>query len=135
MFTCTICSSTYTDKFALQNHAKRHKEETSECNYCDKSYLIASELRKHVLSYHEGAGSVQCHFCNTPFHKRYLKLHIKKKHDVSKPKLKCQLCDFLAWTKGDLNKHKKGVHEGLTYPCQQCDYKASFHDTMGYRAK
>ena len=42
MFTCNVCPSTYTDKFTLQNHVTRHKEENLECNYCDKSFYCTS---------------------------------------------------------------------------------------------
>ena len=29
-------------------------------------------------------------------------------------------------TKGDLARHKRGVHEGVKYPCDQCKYQVTY---------
>ena len=34
-------------------------------------------------------------------------------------------CDYQATTKGDLDKHRRSVHEGIKYPCGQCEYQAT----------
>ena len=31
----------------------------------------------------------------------------------------------MATTKGNLAQHKSAVHEGVKYPCRQCDYMAT----------
>ena len=40
-------------------------------------------------------------------------------------KYPCDQCDYKATQKGDLLTHLKSIHEGVKYPCDQCDYKAT----------
>ena len=40
-------------------------------------------------------------------------------------KFPCDQCDYKATQKGDLLKHIKSLHEGVKIPCGQCDYKAT----------
>ena len=85
---------------------QRHKEKTFECHYCNSSFLTEVDLRNHILSYHEQENlNHPCPFCNETYHKKYLKIHIKSKHDGSRsPAIMCQLCDFVTHTKSDLGK-------------------------------
>ena len=39
-------------------------------------------------------------------------------------KYPCQLCEYKATHKHNLLSHIKSVHEDVKIPCQQCDYKA-----------
>ena len=37
----------------------------------------------------------------------------------------CDCCDYKAITKGDCKKHVKSIHEGVHYSCHKCEYKAT----------
>ena len=37
----------------------------------------------------------------------------------------CNLCNKMYKTLGILKNHKAKVHEGVNYPCDRCDYKAT----------
>ena len=40
-------------------------------------------------------------------------------------KYSCWQCDHEVTSKGDLNRHKRAVHEGAKYPSRQCCHKAT----------
>ena len=49
--------------------------------------------------------------------------HIKLKHQGVK--YPCDQCDYKATVKNDLLRHIKSRHEGVKYPCNQCDYNTT----------
>ena len=53
---------------------------------------------------------------------------MKSKHEGIK--YPCQQCDYQATDPSALRKHTKGKHEGTKYPCQQYDYKGTFPSTL-----
>ena len=40
-------------------------------------------------------------------------------------KYPCKQCDYQAGSKGNFADHKRTVHKGVKFPCRQCDYKAT----------
>ena len=44
---------------------------------------------------------------------------------VGDPEYKCEICQSLFESKGNLLNHRKNKHEGVRYPCDSCDYKAT----------
>ena len=40
-------------------------------------------------------------------------------------KYPCGQCDYQASSTGNLARHKRAVHEGVKYPCGQCGYHAT----------
>jgi len=55
--------------------------------------------------------------------KRALLTHIKSTHEGVK--YPCEQCDYKATQKSHLLTHIKSIHEGVKFPCKQCDYKAT----------
>ena len=51
--------------------------------------------------------------------------HIKSKHEGVK--YPCNQCDYKATGKRHLPQHVKSQHEGVKYPCNQCNYQGSYH--------
>ena len=45
--------------------------------------------------------------------------------DPIKPEFKCPHCGKIISTKGNLKIHINGVHEGIKFGCNECDYKAA----------
>ena len=76
------------------------------------------------------------HFCNIcgkqSFSRLELMKHQDKEHEALHKqsvhegvKYPCRQCDYKATSKGNLTQHKRVVHEGVKYPCRQCDHKAT----------
>ena len=65
-----------------------------------------------------------CGECNfqTRHNSSHLKYHIRSKHEGIR--YPCDQCDYKATDKGNLMKHIKSIHEGIRYPCGQCTHKA-----------
>ena len=59
--------------------------------------------------------------------------HLKSKHQGVK--YPCDQCDYKATQKGDLLRHLKSIHEGVKYPCGQCDYKATERSSLSRHFK
>ena len=57
-----------------------------------------------------------------------LKMHKESKHEGIR--YPCDQCDYAASMAKDLKRHKESKHEGIRYPCDQCDYAAK---TVGMR--
>ena len=45
-------------------------------------------------------------------------------------KFSCDQCNYKAKWKSSLRKHIKSIHEGVKFPCNQCEYKATKNDTL-----
>ena len=74
--------------------------------------------------------SSQCPLCNAVFsHRKHMLRHVRNKHEGVK--YPCSQCDYKATQQNNLKIHIKAVHEGMIYPCSQCDYKT----TRNYRLK
>ena len=44
-------------------------------------------------------------------------------------KHQCNLCEYKTSKKQTLGAHVRGVHEGVNFECDQCDYKAFFRSS------
>ena len=55
-------------------------------------------------------------------------VHIKSIHEGVK--FPCIQCDYKVTQKGDLMLHIKSKHEGVRFPCIQCDYKATTRSSL-----
>ena len=95
--------------------------EMFECNQCDKKYKSRSARYTHKKTVHSGIipdrTEVHCEQCAfTTKRKDHLKDHIKNIHE----KEVCDLCGK-GFSYRSLIDHKKVVHEGILYNCNQCD--------------
>ena len=54
--------------------------------------------------------------------------HKKSVHEGVK--YDCDQCDHKATCQAHLIQHQKSVHEGVKYNCFQCDYKANYHTDL-----
>ena len=68
--------------------------------------------------------SKQCPDCGKEFSFRHAMLaHHRSAHQGVK--FPCNQCDFIASTTSHLKRHVESVHEGVKYPCNQCQYQAT----------
>ena len=67
--------------------------------------------------------------CNSVFkHRSALLKHVRNIHEGVS--YPCKQCDYKAKHQSNLKKHMKSVHEGMKYPCGQCVYKATRPDRL-----
>ncbi|KAI1732627.1 zinc finger protein [Ditylenchus destructor] len=55
-FACTVCNKSFSNEGTLRLHMRRHDEEkrTHKCPICpDRTFILASEMRKHIKRCHE----------------------------------------------------------------------------------
>ena len=50
-------------------------------------------------------------------------------------KFPCEQCDYKATFKGNLLTHIKSTHEGVKFPCEHCDYKATEKGSLSKHIK
>ena len=81
VFTCELCSSTFTYKSSLQKHTNSmHKKIRYPCEKCEKSYTSKQNLASHVQIIHETVKH-HCNYCNSIFKQKIgLKKHLESKH-------------------------------------------------------
>ena len=56
------------------------------------------------------------------------RLSIQSQHEGMK--YPCYQCDFQATQQGHLQTHIQNKHEGIKYPCIECDYQATQKDSL-----
>ena len=95
------------------------------CSFCDSTFILLGDLRKHNSKNHEGKKSFRCSKCDSSFiTKKSLNWHVYKHHGEKTP-YKCSFCDSTFRLISDLAKHITKNHEGRkTFKCSICD--ASF---------
>jgi len=112
------------------------------CGYCDTGLAGMKELQEHLgmgnghiyrckvkrdieMRRKAKSGETEhvCQVCWKGFeHKNLLAGHIVI-HTIEKAAFRCDHCDKSCTTNGNLNKHKKKVHEGIRYECPECGRK------------
>ena len=125
---CNDCDFT-TDSI---NSLKQHKVVTHGAQRifcpedgCSYNAKWKADVKKHVLSVHQGVRYPcdQCDYQATE--KRHLKRHVQIHCGKAIKQFPCDLCDYSATETRYLKLHTDSVHNGILYPCSDCDYKAT----------
>lgn len=70
--------------------------------------------------------SLDCPECNKTFSRvRNMRAHYERSHSESKPNFPCNQCGKVFNQKGNLDLHIKGIHMGIKYMCDICDYQTA----------
>jgi len=113
--------------------------ELLECTYreCDFQSCKTDVLKKHIYKVHENPSSYSCDECDFMSLKiDYIRLHKKMVHG-ERDRVKCHYdgCDYSAKWKGGVNQHIRRVHEGVRFPCDQCDFVGLENRHLKYHIK
>ncbi|XP_061823037.1 uncharacterized protein [Nerophis lumbriciformis] len=109
--TCSYCGKSFSAS-SIKRHTLIHTgERPFKCDVpeCDKSFLSAVEVKKHVLMFHTSERPFKCEICQKGFVtlgllNSHAKIHLGKKPFV------CNIC-LKAFPKSySMNRHKKLVH-------------------------
>lgn len=86
------------------------------CGICEKSFLKAKYLQKHMNVVHLNIINHKCDHCDKGFYSLNEKKIHERIHTNEKP-LKCKLCDYAARNYSLLSKHKETHSDEKKYPC------------------
>ena len=88
-----------------------------------------NKKRERKPQNHISDKSRKCQVCGKLFSTiGYMLTHYRSKHEGIK--YPCTQCDYRATQQGDLQKHIQSKHEGIKYPCNQCDYQATTQSNL-----
>uniref|UniRef100_A0A182NM81 C2H2-type domain-containing protein n=1 Tax=Anopheles dirus TaxID=7168 RepID=A0A182NM81_9DIPT len=97
LYMCDLCGKNYTHRLGLSNHIRQqhHGEDTSEklqCTYCGRQLNGKYNLQKHIRCLHLEPGKLY----------------------------RCDVCAHESPNSIALQNHKKRVHAGENFACQEC---------------
>jgi len=99
-----------------------------ECDQCESKYTHPSNLRRHILSKHEGI-KYDCNQCDQKYSdSSSLSHHVKSKHKGEI--CACDQCEFVSTKNHHLRDHIQSIHEGVKYTCDQCNHKFNFNRSL-----
>jgi KRAB domain-containing zinc finger protein len=121
-FPCKICGKVLAYAHVHKRHMKSvHGEDKFECSKCKHSTNTENNLQRHTENMHSGV-TYDCNICSSKLHtERSLQTHMIT-HNENRTKYGCDLCDYEAFEKSMVKKHKSSVHDGKRYKCDLCDY-------------
>ncbi|XP_041983282.1 zinc finger protein 23-like [Aricia agestis] len=143
-FKCLECSYVIKTFKAFIRHMRTHNNALRHCcEYCNKLFILTSELRQHRSKLHSGALKMKCKKCGLKFDSvEDLKAHkliygsSGRRNNKAKPlselDLKCRDCDKVFKSKSNLQQHKQ-VHTARTrnFSCHVCGKMFFTKGTLG----
>lgn len=94
-YTCDVCKKVFKTIIGRRKHyrVEHQKKDTSDCTYCDLTFLDKGRLDQHTKVVHMKVKDVQCTSCGKLFatHER-MKIHEKFVHIVEDAKVPCDIC-------------------------------------------
>uniref|UniRef100_A0A182QTW8 Transcription factor grauzone n=1 Tax=Anopheles farauti TaxID=69004 RepID=A0A182QTW8_9DIPT len=123
---CKLCG-----KRVQARYIKKHVSEIHEgarkwymCDLCGKNYSSRMVLGKHIRQQHEGEDTiekVQCTYCGKQLNGKYnLQKHIRCMHLEPGNVYRCDVCAHESPNSIALENHKKRVHAGENFTCEEC---------------
>lgn len=108
IYACSLCKKTFASFNNLDYHARKHKRaKFYACHRCDFTTPMKKVLEYHQTNRHR---KYECSFPGCTYstnEERLFKKHSKIKH------LKCSSCDFAAFSRATLNRHKEKCHADI----------------------
>jgi len=138
LYRCTECGKKYASMTGFSRHMKRHGEgKPYKCTFCGNRFDSEKDMEHHlgmgdrnvyrcrakqdkemVMRGMSGEMKHVCQECGKGFStKQNLAVHAVVH---SEKKIQCDKCDKCYSNSGGLYIHKKKVHEGIKYDCQEC---------------
>ena len=125
---CRFCRPSWY-KYKAKSEAQLRTLEKKErdyfkrvCPICDKQFITASHMKKHIKYEHEGE-KYKCDFCQNVYNSQQAKIyHQKLKHAPTQNVLKCSECKKVFSSQVALKSHLKYVHTSQKkISCTRCD--------------
>ncbi|CAD6991802.1 unnamed protein product [Ceratitis capitata] len=127
-YQCLRCPGKFVWVQNLQSHtcsnrlsvaaAKRpgqRKRDLLQCNFCDKTFVYATDFKRHQETHNLMSQSHVCSICSQPFLKaENLRQHLRQAHEQIKRRIECCLCGEKPKTLAELRAHLSRHSDGWT---------------------
>ena len=120
-----MSKKSFSKRGCLKRHIQTHTQQTpnkSKCKECNV-FLSSAGMNLHIRAEHEGV-IYSCNMC--PFKTQYKTSLLNHKGGHDGKSYFWKDCDKQYTYMSSLYKHRNSIHEGFIYPCNQCNYKATF---------
>ena len=118
---CELCNYKCTSKTDILSHKLENHEQKLSCKKCNFSASKLDEMKDHKIAEHPAVLHV-CEHCDfETVHENQLLKHSRNNHLL---KFECKRCNFRAKDASDLTSHFKTKHAAPQFPYDQCSYKA-----------
>uniref|UniRef100_A0A8V0XHA4 Zinc finger protein n=1 Tax=Gallus gallus TaxID=9031 RepID=A0A8V0XHA4_CHICK len=130
--TCSVCNKKCSSTTNLQEHRKVH--ETFECQECDKRFISANQLKRHMITHSEQVQHRHQH-CELPHSVSSICLNPVleeppvETHSEERP-FQCEECKALFRTPFSLQRHLLIHNSERTFKCDHCDATFKRKDTL-----
>lgn len=119
-YKCRFCESLFADPSRRRIHEMRHTGEKLKKPLCQICGMAVSHLSDHMRT-HTGERPFKCDICGKSYQQACAVNRHKLSHGIKK--CKCDICGRKYFTNGDLDRHKRVVHEGeRPFPCDVCGF-------------
>ena len=135
-FYCDQCDYSVGNRTTFKDHKRiKHEGKLYKCTQCEYTGSSALNLKRHVEGKHLGVRHT-CDVCGQVFMRNStLERHLGNVHDIHNPtriirakvkkekdeNIKCTECEYVGTNARMLKFHIAGQHQGIRYPCDQCD--------------
>ncbi|XP_063590864.1 zinc finger protein 883-like [Penaeus indicus] len=119
-YKCEICAATFPRKGSLQRHLRIHTgEKLHSCMFCDKTFAYKSSLVQHY-KWHAGEKPYECNDCGKTFTRKNTLIQHIPLHTGEKP-FKCNYCDSVFSRKVRLLHHIWQHNGDWPFKCSYCN--------------
>jgi hypothetical protein len=137
-YNCTKCDYITVNIHSFKAHEKsKHEGVRFQCDDCPDKFMYKSTLKKHIQAKHLGL-IFYCEHCPKQFRRiDNLKYHTNSIHHEMVVKCDADpICSFSAKTPFLVSMHKKSVHDGSSFNCEDCNFTAdTYHKYRKHRAR
>ena len=143
IYKCDHCDYESKSRPYFTKHKKDHVRPKIVCGQCKFSTKLATFLKYHIKSAHEGF-TWPCDACDRKFNTpALLRLHKGSEHEQKLYTRSCTICDFTVETKDNkrtthqMNNHMDAIHLDIIYDCQEqeCSYTTKSSQKMKRHTK
>ena len=133
-FVCNVCRKSFKRKTHLGEHMWTHKNEKYKCAICPKVFFSPSSLKGHQNRNHgdkDPEDMQKCNVCSKEYNRKYMKIHKRTVHNLSK--FLCRKCRRDFFNKTNLDNHVKLKHtytKSILCTFQDCDSLFKFESEM-----
>lgn len=130
---CKLCSFTCKRPSHLKRHMLMHTgEKPHKCEHCEKTFAQKTDLNRHIII-HAMHYNFHCTLCGRGFNDdESTKQHEQK---CNTKRYFCDLCDYMTFSTGNLELHKRKHTGERPFACGNCDKRFTRVSHLNQHAK